>query len=45
MVIDLAGAWEAAAAEAEGDGGEELLREVKEDSRGGAKVILQRSDL
>ena len=42
---DLAGAREEAAATAEGDGGEARQRDVKEDSRGGAKVISQRSDL
>ena len=45
VVIDLAGAQEAEAATAEGDGGEDLLREVKEDSRVGIKVRVQHSDI
>ena len=43
--IDLEGAREAAAATEEGGGGEEGWREGKENSRGGAKVRVQRSDL
>ena len=43
--IDLTGARGAAEAKAEGDGWEELRREVKEDSRVGAKVRVQRSNI
>ena len=39
------GGREAAAETVEWDGGEESQREVKEDSRGGAKVWVQRSGL
>ena len=45
MGIDLSGEWEAAVATAGGDGGEERRREVKEESRGGAKVRLQCNDI
>ena len=38
MGIELAGRREVSVVTAEGDRGEEWCREVKEDSRGGAKV-------
>ena len=43
--IDLVGGREASVETVEGGGGEELQREIKEDSRGGAKVWVQCSRL
>ena len=43
--IDLVGGQEAAVETVEGDGGEGRQREVKEDSRGGEKILVQRSGI